>query len=67
MRTDVIYNGDCIQGLKRLPDNSVDLVVYKKLWRLRMDCREKSGGCLNPCELCIYAFSPECGEGKYKE
>ena len=27
MRTDVIYNGDCIQGLKRLPDNSVDIVV----------------------------------------
>ncbi len=27
MRLDVIYNEDCIEGIKRLPDNSVDLVV----------------------------------------
>ena len=27
MRTNVVYNGDCIQGLKRLPDKSVDLIL----------------------------------------
>ena len=37
MRTDVIYNGDCIQGLKRLPDNSVDLVVTDPPYNLKKD------------------------------
>jgi site-specific DNA-methyltransferase (adenine-specific) len=27
METNIVYNEDCIQGLKRVPDNSVDLVV----------------------------------------
>lgn len=27
MRTNVVYQGDCIQGLKKLPDNSVDCVI----------------------------------------
>ena len=27
MRTNVVYQGDCIQGLKRLPDKSVDLIL----------------------------------------
>ena len=27
METNIIYNEDCIQGLKRIPDNSVSLVV----------------------------------------
>ena len=24
---DVIYNQDCLKGLKQLPDNSIDLVI----------------------------------------
>lgn len=27
MKTNIVYNEDCIQGLKRLPDKSVDLIV----------------------------------------
>ena len=27
MKTNIIYNKDCIEGMKELPDNSVDLVV----------------------------------------
>ena len=27
MNVDVIYNKDCIEGLKELPDSSIDLVV----------------------------------------
>ena len=27
MKTNVIYNEDCLVGMKRLPDNSVDLVI----------------------------------------
>ena len=41
MRTDVIYNGDCIQGLKRLPDNSVDLVVTDPPYNLTQNKWEK--------------------------
>ncbi len=27
MKTDTIYNKDCLEGLKELPDNSVDLII----------------------------------------
>ena len=27
MEVDIIYNEDCIQGMKKLPDNSIDLVI----------------------------------------
>ena len=27
METNIIYNEDCIQGLKRMPDKSVDLIL----------------------------------------
>ena len=27
MRTNVVYQGDCIQGLKKMPDKSVDLIL----------------------------------------
>jgi len=27
MKTNVIYNEDCLEGMKKLPDNSVDLVI----------------------------------------
>jgi DNA modification methylase len=27
MRTNVVYQGDCIQGLKKFPDNSVDFIL----------------------------------------
>lgn len=27
MKTDVIYNEDCIEGMKKLPDNSIDLIA----------------------------------------
>ena len=27
MKLDIIYNEDCLEGMKRLPDNSIDLVV----------------------------------------
>lgn len=27
MELDIVYNEDCLQGLKRLPDNSVDCCV----------------------------------------
>lgn len=27
MEIDIVYNEDCLQGLKRLPDNSVDCCV----------------------------------------
>lgn len=27
MKVDIIYNEDCIQGMKKLPDNSIDLIV----------------------------------------
>jgi len=40
MRTNVVYQGDCIQGLKKLPDKSVDCIItdppyeekYMYLW-----------------------------------
>jgi len=28
-------------------------------------CKELSGGCINPCELCQLAYSPLCEEGEY--
>ena len=27
MKTNVIYNEDCLEGMKRIPDNSIDLIV----------------------------------------
>ena len=27
METDKIYNMDCLEGIKQIPDNSIDLVV----------------------------------------
>ena len=27
MKTNVIYNEDCLEGMKKLPDNSVDLIL----------------------------------------
>ena len=27
MKTDVVYNQDCLEGLRSLPDKSIDLVV----------------------------------------
>lgn len=27
MEKNIIYNGDCIEGMKILPDNSVDMVL----------------------------------------
>ena len=27
MKTNIIYNQDCIQGMKKMPDNSVDLII----------------------------------------
>lgn len=27
MEVDIIYNEDCVQGMKKLPDNSIDLVI----------------------------------------
>jgi hypothetical protein len=31
-----------------------------------MDCKEKSGGCPNPCEICEYPFSKKCNEGNFE-
>jgi len=42
MRTDVIYNGDCIQGLKRLPDNSIDLVVTSPPYNQNLSTQDTS-------------------------
>ena len=41
MEVDIIYNEDCIKGMKKLPDNSIDLVVT--------DCPYHiiAGGCSN--------------------
>lgn len=41
MEVDIIYNEDCIQGMKKLPDNSIDLIVT--------DCPYHivAGGCSN--------------------
>ena len=37
METDKIYNMDCVEGMKQIPDNSIDLVVtdppYYKVMR----------------------------------
>ncbi len=30
-------------------------------------CKEISNGCLNPCEICIYAFSIFCEDGGFIE
>lgn len=27
MKTDIIYNEDCLEGMKKLPDNSIDLIL----------------------------------------
>jgi len=27
METNIIYNEDCLEGMKKLPDNSVDLIL----------------------------------------
>lgn len=31
----------------------------------KRNCKELSGGLLNPCELCNLAFSPLCEDGKF--
>ena len=33
-----------------------------------MNCKEKSGGCINPCECCKYVFDKNnCKEGNFEE
>ena len=27
MKTNVIYNEDCIEGMKKLPDDSIDMIL----------------------------------------
>ncbi len=49
MKTNVIYNEDCLTGMKKLPDESIDLVVtsppyflkkeYEKTYTYEMYCR----------------------------
>ena len=36
MKTDVIYHGDCIAQLKKLPDESVDLVFADPPYNLQL-------------------------------
>ena len=33
LETNVIYNEDCIEGMKKLPDNSVDLILTDPPYR----------------------------------
>ena len=40
MDTNVIYNEDCLEGMKRIPDNSIDLVVTDPPYRFE----NKGGG-----------------------
>ena len=48
MRTNIIYNEDCISGMKKIPDNSIDVVctdppyLYLKNQKLDRDFDEKS-------------------------
>jgi len=37
VKTDVIYNHDCIEGMKRLPDESVDLLVTSPPFNVGID------------------------------
>lgn len=58
MRTDVIYIGDCIQGLKNLPDNSVDIVVTSPPYNINSNKYEKYKDNLSDEEY--YSFIKEC-------
>ena len=40
METNIIYNQDCIKGMKELPDNSIDLVVTDPPYAFK----DKGGG-----------------------
>ena len=37
MKVDIIYNEDCLQGMKRLPDNSIDLVLTDPPYGVRQE------------------------------
>lgn len=39
MELDVIYNEDCLEGMKRIPDGSIDLIVTDPPYRF-----ENQGG-----------------------
>lgn len=51
MKTNVIYNEDCLEGMKRMPDKSVDLVVtdppYKIIGGGDSKSRYATSGMLN--------------------
>ena len=52
METNIVYNEDCIQGLKRIPDKSVDLILtdppygidYQSAWRIDTERFDKIEG-----------------------
>ena len=37
MRTDIIYNEDCLEGLRKLPDGCIDLCVTDPPYDLKID------------------------------
>ena len=41
MEVDVIYNEDCLKGMKRIPDKSVDLIVTDPPYL--MTCGQRGG------------------------
>jgi len=50
MKTNIIYNEDCLEGLKRLPDNSVDLVLTDPPYNAsnsNIKCKKKSYNSIN--------------------
>ena len=40
MKLDIIYNEDCIEGMKKLPDNSIDLVITDPPYGTKTNPRE---------------------------
>lgn len=45
MDIDVIYNEDCIQGMKKLPDNSIDLVIIDPPYEIYAGEKGGAFGC----------------------
>ncbi|MBN1233086.1 MAG: site-specific DNA-methyltransferase [Candidatus Coatesbacteria bacterium] len=40
LKTDIIYNEDCIEGLKRIPDKSIDLVITDPPFAINFKARK---------------------------
>lgn len=43
MQLNRIYNEDCLEGMKQMPDNSIDLVVTDPPYKMN----HSTGGCTN--------------------